>query len=322
MRFVIFGAGAIGGVIGGRLFEAGHEVVLIARGAHLAAIQADGLTVEDPERSVTLPIPAASGPAELELTAEDAVLLAVKGQDTAGAVRALALAAPPEMAVVCAQNGVDNERTVLRSFANTYGMNVQCPTAHIDPGVVQATSSPVTGMLDIGRYPEGVDDGARRVASALAGSTFLSEPRADIMRWKRRKLLMNLGNSVQALTRPSERAGAVYAQAITEGEACFAAAGLEVTSAEDDKERRADHLQEGPIHGERRGGGSTWQSLARGTGSVEADHLNGEIVLLGRLQGVPTPANALLQHLANQAAAEGWPPGEGDADELFASLPS
>ena len=52
-------------------------------------------------------------------------------------------------------------------------------------------------------------------------------------------------------------------------------------------------------------GGSSWQSLARGTGSIEAEFLNGEIVLLGALHGVPTPVNALLQRLAIRAAAEG-----------------
>jgi 2-dehydropantoate 2-reductase len=49
-------------------------------------------------------------------------------------------------------------------------------------------------------------------------------------------------------------------------------------------------------------GSSSWQSLARGTGNIEADFLNGEIVLLGRLHGTPTPANAVLQRLANDLA--------------------
>ena len=46
MRFVVYGAGAIGGVIGARLHQHGHEVVLIARGAHLEAIRARGLRIE------------------------------------------------------------------------------------------------------------------------------------------------------------------------------------------------------------------------------------------------------------------------------------
>lgn len=64
-------------------------------------------------------------------------------------------------------------------------------------------------------------------------------------------------------------------------------------------------------------GGSSWQSLVRGTGSIEADHLNGEIVLLGRLHGVPTPVNAVLQRRARQAAATGAGPGSITAGALL-----
>ena len=57
MRFIVYGAGAIGGVLGGRLFQAGEDVVLIARGPHHDAIRDVGLTVESPTGSVTLPVP-------------------------------------------------------------------------------------------------------------------------------------------------------------------------------------------------------------------------------------------------------------------------
>ena len=60
--------------------------------------------------------------------------------------------------------------------------------------------------------------------------------------------------------------------------------------------------------------GSRWSA---GTGSIEADHLNGEIVLLGRLHGVPTPVNAVLQRRARQAAATGAAPGSTTADALL-----
>jgi 2-dehydropantoate 2-reductase len=66
------------------------------------------------------------------------------------------------------------------------------------------------------------------------------------------------------------------------------------------------HVQ--PVDGQMRGGGSSWQSLARGTRSIEADYLNGEIVMLGRRHGVPTPVNALMQHVANEQARLGAPP--------------
>ena len=54
---VVVGAGAIGGAVGARLFEAGVDVTLVARGAHADAIAADGLTLVEPDREVTLPVP-------------------------------------------------------------------------------------------------------------------------------------------------------------------------------------------------------------------------------------------------------------------------
>jgi len=71
-----------------------------------------------------------------------------------------------------------------------------------------------------------------------------------------------------------------------------------------------------PLDGTPRGGGSSWQSLSRGTGTIEADYLNGEIGLLGRLHGVPTPLNDLLQQLANTFARERRAPGSMPVEQL------
>ena len=131
---------------------------------------------------------------------------------------------------------------------------------------------------------------------------------------------MNLGNSVQAICGDARGTRDIHAALRTEGQAVFAAAGIDYASAEEDAARRGDLLQMRPIDGAQRGGGSTWQSFARGTGSIEVDHLNGEIVLLGRLHGVPTPANALLQRLANEAARDRREPGFMTPDEVLAQL--
>ena len=86
MRFVVVGAGAVGGVVGGRLAQHGHDVVLVARGDHGQAIAADGLLIRSPDDEVRVPVPVVSHPSELTLTDDDVVLLAVKGQDTAAAL--------------------------------------------------------------------------------------------------------------------------------------------------------------------------------------------------------------------------------------------
>jgi 2-dehydropantoate 2-reductase len=285
-RFVVVGAGAVGGVVAARLAQAGHEVVAIARGEHGAAIREHGLTLECGDQRDTVDVAVAATPGEIALGDGDVVLLGVKSQDTAAALDALRAAAAPQTPVVCVQNGVDNERVALRRFPNVYGVCVMCPTGHLVPGVVQAYSFPVTGIMDVGRFPAGVDATAETVADALSSSTFVSQARPDVMRWKYRKLLMNLANAVEALCGAEFREHELVRLARAEGEACLTAAGIDVASEAEDRERRGDLLRLRPIAGQRRGGGSTWQSLERGKGSVETDHLNGEIVLLGRLHGV------------------------------------
>jgi 2-dehydropantoate 2-reductase len=320
MKFVIYGAGAIGGVIGGRLYEAGHDVTLLARGDHLAALQADGLRLMSPDGTVVLPVPAAERPDEVDLAPGDVVLLCMKGQDTPAALRALAATAPEGIAVVCAQNGVENERMALRIFPDVYAMTVMLPATHLDPGVVAVHSAPVSGILDLGRYPEGVDDTAVAIAAALAEATFVSEPRADALRWKYRKLTLNLVNVAMALCKDSPDMAGLIRLLRAEGEAVLAAAGIELVSIDEDRERRGDLIAQRPVEGVPRVAGSSWQSLARGTGSIETDYLTGEIVLLGRLHGVPTPANALMQRLAGRAAATREPPNQHDPGQLLAEL--
>src|ERR1035438_983706 len=138
MRFVIFGAGAVGGVVGARLHQAGFGVTLIARGAHLEAIRRDGLTLLTPVERVTLTLPAAAHPAEVDWSDEDVVLLTTKSQDTLGALTGLRDAAGAAVPVVCVQNGVENERLALRLMDRVYGAVVMAPTAHLEPGTVES----------------------------------------------------------------------------------------------------------------------------------------------------------------------------------------
>ena len=320
MRFVIYGAGGIGAVLGGRLFESGHDVVLIARGAHHDAIRDNGLRLESPASTVTLAVPVVDHPDKLDITDDDAVLLAMKSQDTDGALEDLAVADGARPAIVSLQNGVANEEKALRRFPDVYGVCVMMPTVYLEPGVVQAWSSPVSGILDIGRFRTGTDERATAIAKAFTDSTFVSEPRPDIMRWKYGKLLMNLGNALDAACGPSARASDLAARAREEGVAALRVAGIPFVDTEEDNERRGDLLHMSRINGEKRGGGSTWQSLKRGSSTVETDYLNGEIVLLGRLHGVSTPVNELLQRVARRMAVNGDPPGSIDPAALLAEL--
>jgi 2-dehydropantoate 2-reductase len=321
MRFIVYGAGAVGGVIGGRLHEHGHDTVLIARGEHGRAIRSGGLRVESSDTVVTLDVPVVERPGELDLGPDDVVIMAMKTQDSAVALDELALAAPSGIgAVACAQNGVENERLALRRFPDVYAIQVMLPATHLEPGAVQANASPVSGILDVGRYGDGPADLAPAMAAALGESTFVSVVRTDIMRWKYAKLLQNLGNIVQAAFAPSEGSRELATRARHEGRACLAAAGIEHASSAEDRERRGDLLSVRPIDGQLRGGGSTWQSLARGLGTLETDYLNGEISMIGRQHGAATPVNDALQRLARVVVRDRAAPESIDLDAFLAAI--
>ncbi|MEU6073083.1 2-dehydropantoate 2-reductase N-terminal domain-containing protein [Micromonospora sp. NPDC047074] len=322
MRYVIIGAGAVGGTIGVRLGEAGHDVTLVARGAHLAAIRQRGLTLRQPDGEATWRGPATDGPGDRPLPADTVLVLAVKSQHTSAALAAWADApvagggtAAERLPLFAAQNGVANERAALRLFADVHAVCVWLPAAHLEPGVVVANGHPHPGMLHLGRYPSGSDGTDAAVAADLTAAGFVAPVRDDVPRWKYGKLLANLGNGLQALL-GRDVPDALRHRVRDEGLAVLAAAGIAHTTPEEEQAERGDLVGRRPVDGEERSGSSTWQSLARGAGSAEADHLNGEIVLLGRLHGVPTPANAAVQLAVRRALRERIPAGGFDPTEL------
>lgn len=326
MRYIIIGAGAVGGTIGARLAESGHEVVLVARGAHRAAIEADGLRFRTPDGEQVHRLPAVEGPGALgELRTDDVLVLAVKTQDSEAALDTWGAApvagggmAAERLPVVCAQNGVESQRIALRRFRRVYGVCVWLPSTFVEPGVVSAAGAPLTGILHLGRHPHGIDDTARRIAADLESARFEAPLAADVARWQYAKLLGNLANAVEAVSGPidGQEARRLYERVRAEGESVLAAAGIPYASVREQQQARGDKVRQEPLEGAARGGGSSWQSLTRGTGTIEADHLNGEIVLLGRLHGVPTPLNELLQRLATTFARERRPAGSLPPAEL------
>jgi 2-dehydropantoate 2-reductase len=122
MTITVYGAGAIGGITGARLAQAGHDVLLVDKAEdHVAAMNAHGLTIESRDGAVTIPVraitPAALGPG-LEL-----VLLAVKSQDTPRALEMLAPRLAAGGAIVSLQNGLNEE---LIAAAVGAGRTVGC----------------------------------------------------------------------------------------------------------------------------------------------------------------------------------------------------
>ncbi|AYG03793.1 ketopantoate reductase family protein [Gryllotalpicola protaetiae] len=342
MRYVIVGAGAIGGTLSARLAQ--HletPPLVIARGDNAEAIRARGLLLRSPDDEVRVDAPVATDPREAELTTDDVLVFATKThqvqsallewvdepvRDAAGEVVGTAGELLP---VLTALNGVESERLALRYFRRVFGVCVWLPAVHLAPGEFTVRIAPQSGVFIVGRY--GLAGEADAAADALLLGTVQSDwERAtfrvhvvdEVMPWKYRKLVSNLGNAVQALIgtgdeASSPTAGELYSLAREEGLAVYAAAGIGIPSDDDEERWRGGAFDVRPVTGaDGPLGGSTWQSLARGSGSIETDYLNGEIVRLARLAGVPAPVNEGLQRLARQAAAEHRPPASVSPDEL------
>lgn len=148
---VVVGAGGVGGYFGARLAVAGHDVGMVARGAHLAALREHGMRVRSVLGDVTVEVPAADDPAAFGPC--DVVLFCVKAFDTESAAAGLSPVLGPETAVVSLQNGVDNEDQLAAAIGvdHVVGGAAFIFSAITEPGVVAHTGGPariVVGELD------------------------------------------------------------------------------------------------------------------------------------------------------------------------------
>lgn len=332
-RYVIVGAGAIGGAIGGRLHQAGVPVVLVARGAHLDVLRREGLRLRTPEEDVRLDVTAVGGPDELELGVDDVLVFATKTQQLDVALRTWAdvdvhadggVAGPAGalLPVLTALNGVAAEPMALRYFRRVVGVCVWLPSVHLEPGEVIIRGGPRSGMLHLGSVPAGQDLAlVSAVAADLVAGNFDAPQPDDVMPWKYRKLISNLGNGLQALLGANGGSAELAAALDREAREVLAEAGITVTPDAEEQAARAAGFTMHHVAGVPDDvGGSTWQSLQRGTGNVETDYLNGEIARIAHAIGTEAPYNARLASLVRTAAARGQQPGAVTAPQLAGAL--
>jgi 2-dehydropantoate 2-reductase len=329
MRFVICGAGAIGGVIGGQLAKAGREVVLIEKlPDHVAALRQNGLQLRGVHGHHTLEIPVVTQANEVDFCAADVIFLAVKSFHSDAACRELRRATALELPVFCAQNGVRNEETAAQYFQSVNGVMVLIGAKRLEPGVVIQTGN---GPVGIGTFPAGLSRAAKHVAAALDETDLPIYTTAQIARHKWNKMLMNLNNATLGLTGLASQeawsqapARLWLADVYEEGARVLQAAGIPYAgppgmgAIEDRiKELRASQFDPGvPEEDELKGRASLWQDLYHRRGEVEADYFNGEIVRLGRQHHIPTPYNSLLVDLIEDMAAAREPPGKYSIAQL------
>lgn len=318
MRYIIYGAGGIGSSIGGHLWRAGHSSVLIGREGHVGAIHQSGLTLNTPQETYHLEIPAVTFPNEIDWAADDVVILCMKSQDTEQALRALVDSGPDprQLPVFCAQNGNTNESAAARYFDHVYGVAVVFTGIFLEDGIVYNPVVGNAGYMEVGVYPNGMDGLAKQVVADLSSASFAVNENQEVMSAKGAKMIGNLSNGLGAICDGKGNTDRVVERARAEAIECFRAAGIPLEedsglSARAQAVRGANRLPENV-----RNLGSSWQSLVRKQGSIETDYLNGEIVRLGKMLGIETPFNRTIQVLATAMARGKDAPGKYTADEV------
>jgi 2-dehydropantoate 2-reductase len=164
MRVAVVGAGGIGGVYGGMLAKAGHEVSFLARGAHLQAIQAHGLEVRSAQfGTFKVHGPASDAPADLGQS--ELVLFAVKTYDLDQAAQAAQQLLEPDGRLLTIQNGLDAPERIAAVVGQErvlIGTTI-IEAAVLEPGVVAQLSA--THAVSVGSFAGPPTD---RVKSAVA----------------------------------------------------------------------------------------------------------------------------------------------------------
>jgi 2-dehydropantoate 2-reductase len=293
MRIAIMGSGGVGGYVGARLQAAGADVAFIARGAHLKAMQAEGLRIEMPGHPLHLPQvlatddPAAIGPVDL-------VIFAVKLGDTAAAARTIRPLLASDTRVLTLQNGIDSVAMIEDSL----------PGAHVLGGVIYVSA--VIDRPGVIRSPGGLNrivlDAARGDAVALAfgaacgRATALAATLTDDIGtavWEKFVALTSIAGATSLMRAPMglilehPQTRQFQRQLIDECVAVARASGQSLRPALADEVM--DKLSRMP--GSFRS--SMSEDLERGK-PLELNWLSGRVHSLGAELGVPTPAHTAV----------------------------
>ncbi len=307
MKIAVVGAGGVGASFGAMLAEAGHEVALLARGPHLDAIQARGLTVERAGERRTLKLAASDDAGELGIA--DVVLFTVKLWSTEEAGAAARPLVGPDTMVLVLQNGVDGiERLSPILGADRIVGGVAQISAVIDrPGHV-VHRSPFARLI-AGEPGGGASERVTGFveASRAAGIEARASNDISLDLWTKFVFIVGLSGATALLRSPI---APILADAETKAfltrlvEECVAVGRAEGIGFAADQADQAMAFMAGLPPTMR---ASMLDDLERG-GRIEMPWLSGHVAALGERHGIDTPANRMVRlglklHVAGRPTA-------------------
>ena len=305
MRVAVIGAGGVGSYYGGALAKAGHDVVLLARGAHLEALRSKGLEVRTPEGSYVAKVRATGDPAELG--AAEFAIVAVKSYSLAEVVPAVRVAAEGGAAIVPLLNGVEAaDRLVAGGVPadRVLGGLTQISAARVAPGVVERRS-PFQRVV-VGERAGGRSERAERIAAAFREAGADAEASEDITAdlWRKFAFIATMAAACGLARAPVGPVRAaplgrlLLERSVREVFAVGRSRGVPLAAGEEAKTLAFIESLPGPMKP------SFLLDLEAG-GPTELDDLCGAVARLGRLGGVETPvhdtATAALGAATNRA---------------------
>jgi 2-dehydropantoate 2-reductase len=180
MTFAIVGSGAVGGYYGAKLARAGHDVTFIARGAHLAAIRARGLTIKSPLGDFVVQAKAEDDPAKVPPV--DVAIYAVKAYSNREALPILEKVVSDRAVALTLQNGVDSVDELAASVGakRVLGGSTYVATALSAPGLIEQTGTHRRVVFgEVSGDTSRVSDRVRQIGDAFSGADIVCEPVAD-----------------------------------------------------------------------------------------------------------------------------------------------
>jgi 2-dehydropantoate 2-reductase len=344
MKILVYGAGAVGSYVGGRLAQAGHDVTFIVRGITAEAILEQGLTITEAEQSVIVRPTLTTSIAQTFMALDapfDLIILGMKAYDLAEAINPLVAFCPVPPPILTLQNGIGVERPLIEQFG-------------ADNLIIGALTTPVSKLTNSQIMVERADRGLS-IAPAVRGANVQPwgkllndagvpteiQPDYQAMKWS--KALLNIvGNATSAiLNRPP---GAIYkVDNLFELEKRMLRETLDVMDALKIKVidlpgspatklafgvRRAPNMVLKPIltNVVTKGRGDKMPSfqidLMAGKGKTEVIYHNGAIAKAGRAHNIPTPVNMALTHILVGLSREelDWRDFDGKPAKLLAEV--
>jgi 2-dehydropantoate 2-reductase len=202
MKIAAMGAGGVGGYFGARLHQAGHDVAFFARGRHLEAIRANGLSIESPHGSMRLTVRVFQDPREADVA--DVVLFAVKLWDTEPAAERLRPIVGSNTVVIPFQNGVESIERLRKFFPQkaVMGGSAYIATRIKAPGVIEHTGQ--MARLQFGPLLASQRPAAERFLDACKSAGILAEIPEDIVKanWEKFVFLVGLSSATAVARAP------------------------------------------------------------------------------------------------------------------------